>query len=347
MKTILLLCIFVIFVGANEFDMFDEIDKEESSFEVEKPLIDAELRVNHQINKTRDNETVLFLNLKKESENFFGDMRLVVDDENQTLLVKELYYKNSFYKVNYYKIGRINFKEGVAKGYNPTDYFNQNPSLSLSNDPKEIRDNRLGSLAISSTSFFDEYVVKLLYSPYISVEEGTLWSDKKHIGLYLDKTNNQHRASAYLSYSGIEDLSASMILHHNDNGLNVGLNLSYIYSNFIYYSESSFKEMDGEYITNLATGVTYTSDLNIVTSLEYDYNDDKRENQESFFLSSRASDVYTNLDINVLMWLNTANSDFSTQLGIEYAFSDNIQTNTSIKSDFDNYEILLEVKYFF
>jgi len=356
MRSFFLIALTCVLLGADEFDMFDIVDEEQSSFEDENSFIDVEFKLNYQYNETLKSNKVAFVNLKKDTKEFMVDIRLVADVDEQHILLKELYYKGNFTQEQYYKLGRMNIKEGYAKGFNPTDYFKNNLSLTLSNDPKEQKDNRLGSLALSYSLFLDEFVFRTLYSPKIESEKNTFLSDKSYYGLYLDKTNAENRASVYVDYSGVKNLSSSFLLHYNDEKLNIGLNLSYIYSDFIFYFESSLKNTE-ELINQTTFGFTHTSEYNLVSSIEYIYNEEK-ESKSSVFLTTRASDALVNLDINYIMWLNPQDGSSMAQLGFEYGLSDSFQTNiaTSVyigedSSEYgkmpNDYEVLLELKYFF
>jgi len=110
---------------------------------------------------------------------FFSTLLLRADEDEQSINIKELYYKGEFSPKNIYEIGRMNVKEGVGRGYNPSDFFKGSTSLTLSSDPKEIRENRLGSVMVQNTLFFDDFTLKSIYSPKISVDADGAWGGKK------------------------------------------------------------------------------------------------------------------------------------------------------------------------
>jgi len=377
---------------ADEFDMFDEIDKTEDTkaFKEDKSFVNARLKLSYQYNEETESDKKLYLNLNKNEKNYQVDIRIIGDEGDSSFNLKELYYKGKISEKNLFEIGRVNIKEGVARGFNPTDYFKGTTSLTLSTDPKERKDNRLGSLLIQDTMFFDNMTLKAIYSPKISVDSDKILSDKEHYGLYLDETNYRDRGSLYLGYSGFKDISSSMILHLNEDDLNIGLNLSYISGAWIFYSESSMKD---EQFHQSTLGINYTSENSIVTSLEYIYNRDglngsewdswfrdikinpplarefgelrakvAREesimSRDTLFLLSRVSDIETNLDASLMVWLNPYDKSTLSQVGLEYALQDDIQTNiylrnylgsddTEYGSFADSYQILIEGEYYF
>src|SRR5438477_9422283 len=65
--------------------------------------------------------------------------------------------------------GRINTHNGVAFGYNPTDYFRANAVRSvISIDPASLRENRLGSVMIRSQALWAQGALTALYSPKLA-----------------------------------------------------------------------------------------------------------------------------------------------------------------------------------
>ena len=411
MKFLIWLFLLVSVLSGDELDILDEIDTQTSSFESQKSHFDARMKLSYQKNGSSDDTKVLYLRLADQKEHINYDLLLIADEDEQKINIKELYYKGSFADVYFYELGRINIKEGVARAYNPTDYFKGSYSLTLSQDPKDRKENRLGALLISQTLFLDKFTIKGIYSPKVSVRKDTFLSDAKYVGLYLDESNSHDRASLYVDYSGFEDVSSSLILHLNEDGLNFGVNLSYIYDSWILYLENSLKFSKNDiskfdlhpqikkhfakekaYIDEASIGFNYTSESNIVTTVEYVLNsggldgDDWDEwfelaknpqfskalgglrhelatkelqlSQQSLFIHSLASDLMTNLDVSLLAWINPFDGSFLTQVGLEYAYHDSVQTNFylrtyhgSTKSEYgtmpNDYEILLEIEYFF
>ena len=411
MRFLWLLLLVSIMIRADELDFLDEIDSDVGSFEEKKSVVDARVKLSFLKNESSDDDKIFYLRLAKQEKNYLYDVRFIADDDTQSFNIKELYYKGNFAENSFYEVGRINIKEGVSRGYNPTDYFKGTHSLTLSNDPKERKENRLGSLLFSQTLFLDKWTLKAIYSPKISVSKNTLLSDAKYIGLHLDESNYHDRASLYVDYSGFEDVSSSVILHYNEDDLNFGFNLSYIYDSWIVYLENSLKYAKNEiskleinpairdqfssnkkYIDQATLGINYTSASNIVTTVEYIFNsggldgDDwdrwfelgenplysrelgsireqiaKKESiqsRQSLFILSRASDVMTNLDASVLAWVNPYDGSSFSQVGLEYSYHDNLQTNLFLRnyrgktdseygSALNDYEVLIEAEYLF
>ena len=416
MKFLYLLFASVIIVGANELDFLDEIDSDVAVFEEDKSALNIRTKISFLKNSHSDDAKTFYLNVREHATHYLYDFRVIADEDIQSFNVKELYYQGKFAKNSFYEIGRINIKEGIARGYNPTDYFKGTTSLTLSNDTKERKDNRLGAILFSETLFLDKFTLKGIYSPKISVDKNTFLSDVEHVGLHLDETNYHDRASLYVDYSGFKDITSSIILHYNEDNLNFGINLSYVYSNWIFYVENSLKRAQNDitksiytmsehplieekfaqknsYINEVSVGFNYTSESNIVTTVEYIFNsagldsadwedwfvlgkqnlslggtlstlrgkiaeDESLMSQDSFFIFSRVSDIQTNLDASFLAWLNPYDGSTLSQIGLEYAYDDSMQTNFYFRNyqgnkeseygSFPNdYEFLIEGEYFF
>lgn len=298
MRYILSLLLAFSFTFADEFDMFDEIDSQvdvKEEFKVEKKFIDAQIKLNYQFNDNSKNTKNYYLNLKKNEKTYFADIRALGDEDTYSIHLKELYYKGKINTKNIFEIGRINIKNGLARGYNPTDYFKGGASFINSKDPKEIKENRLGSVMIKDTIFLNDFTIKAIYSPKISVDKNGTYSSKEHFGFNLDKTNYENRFTLAVDYNGFKDISCIVILHKNEDDLNLGFNLSYIKNSWIFYTENSYKnskddftktveklnlhptiqnhfKKDEKNIYQSVIGFKYTSTNNLVATLEYIYN---------------------------------------------------------------------------
>jgi hypothetical protein len=65
--------------------------------------------------------------------------------------------------------GRINGRQGVAYGYNPTDFFRTNAIRSIvSVDPNSLRDNRLGTVMLRGQQLWDSGALSVVYAPRLT-----------------------------------------------------------------------------------------------------------------------------------------------------------------------------------
>jgi hypothetical protein len=66
-------------------------------------------------------------------------------------------------------LGRVNARQGVAYGYNPTDFFRSEAVRSVvSPDPNRLRDNRLGTAMIRTEGLWGSGALTAVYAPKIS-----------------------------------------------------------------------------------------------------------------------------------------------------------------------------------
>lgn len=65
-------------------------------------------------------------------------------------------------------IGRVNLRQGVAVGYNPTDFFRAGAVVGNTADPDARRTNRLGSVMVRAQRLSDDGAVALLFAPRLA-----------------------------------------------------------------------------------------------------------------------------------------------------------------------------------
>lgn len=281
---------------ADELDMFDVLDSESNvSQELSNSDFNARIKLSYLAQDEQSNNAILFANMSDHKNHYVYDLRLVVDGDMYDVYVKDLYYKAELGSAYFLELGRMNVKEGVARGYNPTDYFRGGSALTLSVDPKERKDNRLGSVLLQGTYIAEDYTLKALYAPQISADESSIWGNKKHFGLKLHETNKQERATLYAGYTGLDDWSLSALMHHDDDGIHLGTNISYINERAIWYMEASVNKRKNQITNTLGTlrassellahfstdrsyqrefslGLNYTFENSMVGTFEYIYN---------------------------------------------------------------------------
>jgi hypothetical protein len=108
---------------------------------------------------------------------------------------RELYFDYHPGATTFIDVGRVNLKEGIASGYNPTDLFRAGSNVDpLSIDPAIIRENRLGSVMLHAQELWSGGNASLAYSPKLESEPrlaaapATEW-----INAALGKTNGEQR----------------------------------------------------------------------------------------------------------------------------------------------------------
>ncbi len=126
----------------------------------------------------------------------------------------------------YLEAGRINLRNGVALGFNPTDFFKTGSAVDQASlDPSVIRQNRLGTALAQAQALFDGGSVALAVAPKLASPARLAGDD--HLGLdpRFDRTNGTDRLLLTASVD-LADLAPQVLLLHEGRATHVGLNLS-------------------------------------------------------------------------------------------------------------------------
>ncbi|MEN7531204.1 hypothetical protein [Cupriavidus sp. DL-D2] len=179
------------------------------------------------------------------------------------------------------ELGRINVRQGVAMGYNPTDWFNDGAVRAVpSVAPDSLRQNRQGSIVARSQWLWNGGAAFALYSPKLASTPS-----QASFSPDLGATNRRHRyllgASARLS-----DRIQPQLLLQGGQGQSpqVGVNLSVLASDAVTaYAEwsggrdrSQLNEAlglppDTAFRQRLSTGGTWTIGGKVTATAEYQY----------------------------------------------------------------------------
>jgi hypothetical protein len=218
--------------------------------------------------------------------------------------LKECYLSVDSRSSLYLDAGRINFKNGVAVGFNPTDYFKKNAVRSrISDDPAVLRENRLGTLMIRGQGIWEKGALTLAAAPEVTHPSDHWYTDAGSAGLGLERTNDRTRFLAKLTLNTFSDFSPETLYFYDRERSYFGANLTKaVGDNLILYGEWSganrphiayqaFEELSdsippqyripvqyipgktGHFRNQLAVGVSYTEKINRTTHIEYQYNE--------------------------------------------------------------------------
>lgn len=179
-------------------------------------------------------------------------------------------------------LGRINARNGVAFGYNPTDYFRAGALRSVvSLDPASLRENRLGSAMLRGQALWNGGSLTALYSPKLAdhPSDSTFSPD-------LGATNQRARWQVALSEKLSAALNPQWLLSGGaGQSPQLGLNLTALPNDAtVAYFEWSggraasltaqalMSRDDAAFRSRLSTGLTYTTANNVSLTAEYEYN---------------------------------------------------------------------------
>ena len=179
-------------------------------------------------------------------------------------------------------LGRINARNGVAFGYNPTDYFRAGALRSVvSLDPASLRENRLGSAMLRGQALWNGGSLTALYSPRLADQPSdSVFSPD------LGATNQRARWQLGLSEKLSDALSPQWLLSGGaGQSPQLGLNLSALANaaTVAYFewsggraaslaAQALMRPDDAVFRSRMSSGLTYTTPGNISVTAEYEYN---------------------------------------------------------------------------
>ncbi|MCU0910911.1 MAG: hypothetical protein MUE98_06060 [Rhodobacteraceae bacterium] len=167
----------------------------------------------------------LVFNLRARAAKIEGDAFSVED--NVRVDVQELALSWRLSPAVTVDLGRLNIRNGVAQGFNPTDWFKADSLVVTdSQDPGDRRRERLGTLVVGGTLTWGSTLIQAGYRPEVDADPGSFLSDMDVVGLGLDRTNPSD--AFYLKVT--PDLGGNLSLTGNvlveDGRLGAGLELS-------------------------------------------------------------------------------------------------------------------------
>lgn len=140
--------------------------------------------------------------------------------------LREAYVSWSSQTSAYLDVGRINLRNGVALGWNPTDYFKTGTSIpQTSADPTALRDNRLGTVVAHAQYLWDHGSFGIAVAPKLADSARIDEPGHSTADPYFDRTNDHNR---YLLTAGFEfaDLSPQFLVYEEAGRPHLGINIS-------------------------------------------------------------------------------------------------------------------------
>jgi hypothetical protein len=239
------------------------------------------------------------LNLRAEDGLGFPNHENVIND------LREAYASWEPWERTYLDAGRINLKSGVALGFNPTDFFKTRAvAESLSADPNELRNDRLGTLMLRAQRVWAGAALTAAYAPAVASPSRIYTNvDLRSFDPMLDRTNAYDRWLLKGSVDIAEGFSPELLAYHDNNRTRWGLNLAESVSQstvaYLEWSGGPSQNLIADalrygratgtlppaaasvlpargsmnFSSQLAVGASYTTDLPKITfNLEFNYN---------------------------------------------------------------------------
>ena len=230
-----------------------------------------------------------------------GDTITFPSGENLRNDFREGFLSWEVFPRTYLEAGRINLKNGIALGYNPTDFFKSRTTVNIASiDPSALREDRLGSIMVKGQRIFSNGAVTLAFSPRVESQSPLLITQHASFNPLFGQTNSDNRFLASLSYN-IVDLNPQALVFIDNVGTHIGANISRVISpSIVAYAEWSGVRKasltkravtfgqntgslpqgapllpqtdDGKNFQNdLALGASWTSSFNLTINLEYHF----------------------------------------------------------------------------
>lgn len=173
--------------------------------------------------------------------------------------------------------GRINLREGVATGFNPTDFFKTDAIRSVvSIDPTSLRENRQGSVMLRSQLLWVGGSMSALVSPQLQKTPSNAPFNPD-----FGATNQNFRYMFSATQRLVGDFAPQWMLYGGAGiAPQIGVNLTTLLGDstvaFAEYaggrsSELAAPSQPESFHSKLATGLTHTFPNKLSVTLEYDY----------------------------------------------------------------------------
>ncbi|WP_373974876.1 hypothetical protein NT239_14760 [Chitinibacter sp. SCUT-21] len=194
-------------------------------------------------------------------------------------------------------LGRVNQRNGMAYGYNPTDYFKVGAVRSLvSIEPSSLRENRLGSGMLRGQYLWDGGAISALYSPKLGDRRNTAAFD-----LDWGASNPSSRWQLALSQQWFNGFTPQFLLFGEEGQApQIGANISFLVGDALTmhgeYSGGQARSLldqalqnpsEAQFYSRLAAGGTYTFPIDLSLTLEYQYNQAAANHQQWQVLASQ------------------------------------------------------------
>lgn len=142
------------------------------------------------------------------------------------------------------EVGRLNIRNGVALGFNPTDWFKADSLVTTdSQDPGDRREERLGTVILGGIATVGGALYQFGFRPQITDGANSILTDMDVIGLGLDRTNPSEAVFVKVSpdLGGNISVTGNLLLENGHPG--GGFEISgAIGDNLVLYGEAFIQE---------------------------------------------------------------------------------------------------------
>ena len=157
---------------------------------------------------------------------FARDGQVVGEGRTASNDLREAYVTWEAAARSYLEVGRINLRNGVALGFNPTDFFRARSAVDqASADPSALRENRLGTAMVRAQHIADWGTLSLAYAPRLYDPTRLGQAATAPLDPHFDRTNATERMLATL-HVDIGDVAPELLLLKDGERTRIGANIS-------------------------------------------------------------------------------------------------------------------------
>jgi opacity protein-like surface antigen len=205
---------------------------------------------------------------------------------NLTHDLREIYVSAEPRPREYLDAGRINVKNGVALGFNPTDFFKSRAVIEpLTADPRALREDRLGTLVVRGQRIGEAGSVSVAYAPRVAGASPPGSDPDRGFDPLFGRTNAADRWLAKASIPLADGFSPEALLYGEKGDVKIGANVTQNVGQasvaYLEWSggrrsglmdEALGRAADKRFRNQVAAGASYTTETRITFNLEYHYN---------------------------------------------------------------------------
>jgi hypothetical protein len=199
-----------------------------------------------------------------------------------------------------FDLGRVNVRNGVAMGFNPTDWFKANALRSIVDlDPAVLRENRQGTVVLQAQQLWSAASLTATFSPKLSRSAEPASST---FALNAGATNPSNRYLVAGSWKLSDRFSPQLLVFGgNADPVQVGLNLSALVGEAVVAfgevtagkGRSLVSQALGQPEANsnqqrASVGLTYTTGFNLSLTAEAEYNSAAPKGDQWYLLPAAA-----------------------------------------------------------
>jgi hypothetical protein len=148
--------------------------------------------------------------------------------ENVRNDLRELFIEWQPSQTTWLQLGRVNIRNGVALGYNPTDFFRPRTVVEpLTADPSVLREDRLGTLMLTGQSLWRYGSITVAYAPRVTLPTAIYTiRDEQSFDPGLDRTNAQDGLLVKTSLNIADRFNPELLYFHSGDRTQIGTNLT-------------------------------------------------------------------------------------------------------------------------